>query len=279
MTSAATKGLELTGGSVAARPRVPVLLPVALEQTYDYALPDGVVLEPGTFILVPFGPQTRIGVVWDRPTNPDDTIDARKLKPVVGRLDVPPLPVMSMRFTEWIARYTVSPLGMVLRMMMGAQSAFDPPKPRSGVAIVPGAATPPRMTPARERAIEIASDGLIRTKAALASEAGCTVGVVDGLVKAGVLVDSTTCEASTSCARRSMRMLLSTRGKKRAPAQPGSRASWVRPRLRPCSAKRWGPKISDRTGASSGPSSAPIRPRREGGNSDNTRRHGVSAIG
>jgi len=164
-------------------------MPVALEQTYDYALPDGVTLAPGTFVFVPFGPQQRIGVVWDRPTNPDDCVDARKLKPVLGRLDVPPLPQISMRFCEWIARYTLSPLGMVLRMMMGAQSAFEPQKPRTGVAMVAGAPEPPRMTPARQAAMQVAGDGLIRTKAALAHAAGCTAGVVDGLVKAGMLVE------------------------------------------------------------------------------------------
>ena len=47
--------------------RVPVLLPVALDQTYDYLLLDGVEASPGAFVLVPFGPQTRIGVVWDGP--------------------------------------------------------------------------------------------------------------------------------------------------------------------------------------------------------------------
>ena len=47
--------------------RVPVLLPVALDQTYDYLLPDGLEARPGAFVLVPFGPQQRIGVVWDGP--------------------------------------------------------------------------------------------------------------------------------------------------------------------------------------------------------------------
>jgi primosomal protein N' (replication factor Y) len=181
--------LDLVGGSVADRPRVPVLLPVALDQTYDYALPDGVDLPPGTFVVVPFGAQTRLGVVWHG--GPDETkpVDPRKLKPVVGLVDVPPLPEISLRFADWIARYTLSPLGMVLRMLMGAQSAFDPPKPKFGVALVPGAPSPPRMTPAREKAIEIASDGLVRAKSELARAAGCTTGVVDGLVKAGMLVE------------------------------------------------------------------------------------------
>ena len=45
---------------------VPVLLPVALDQTYDYLVPEGLERQPGCFVLVPFGPQSRIGIVWDK---------------------------------------------------------------------------------------------------------------------------------------------------------------------------------------------------------------------
>ena len=45
------------------------------------------------------------------------------------------------------------------------------------------------MTPARKRALEIAADGLVRAKVALAAEAGCSTGVIDGLVEAGTLVE------------------------------------------------------------------------------------------
>jgi primosomal protein N' (replication factor Y) len=168
---------------------VPVLLPVALDQTYDYIVPPDLVLEPGCFVLVPFGPQVRIGVVWDRTVGQSKPVDPKKLKSISDRLDVPPIPMQSLRFAEWVARYTLGPLGMVVRMMMSAQSAFEPPKPRFGVTAVQGAPLPPRMTPERQRAIDIASDGLIRSKSSLAEEAGCTAGVVDGLVKAGCLVD------------------------------------------------------------------------------------------
>ncbi len=92
-----------------------------------------------------------------------------------------------MRFAEWIAKYTLAPLGMVLRMMMSAQAVFEPVKPRFGVRHVADAGEPPRMTPARKRALEIASDGLIRSKSQLAQEAGCSSGVVDGLVQSGNL--------------------------------------------------------------------------------------------
>ncbi len=170
--------------------RVPVLMPVALEQTYDYVVPPGLSLEPGAFVLVPFGSQSRIGVIWDRQIDTcHKPVDPKKLKAVADRLDVPCLPIVSMRFAEWVAKYTLAPLGMVLRMMMSAQSAFEPPKLRTGVRAVAGAALPPRMTPARARALELAGDGLIRSKSALAELAGCSTGVIEGLVQSGNLVE------------------------------------------------------------------------------------------
>jgi primosomal protein N' (replication factor Y) len=142
----------------------PVLLAVALDQTYDYLVPLDLTLEPGCFVMVPFGPQSRIGVVWDRPVSvsggePGKPVDPRKLKTITARLDVPPLPEISLRFAEWIAKYTLAPLGMTARMMMSARAVFEPQKPRFGVTIVEGAAEPPRMTPARKRALDIAADG------------------------------------------------------------------------------------------------------------------------
>ncbi len=171
------------------RGRVPVLIPVALDQTYDYLLPEGLEVVPGDFVLVPFGAQTRLGVVWDRLLGPQPDKPPKKMKAIVERLDVPALPELSRRFAEWIARYTLAPAGMVLRMMMGASSAFEPVKPRFGVAIADGSADPPRLTPARKRVLEVAADGLPRAKSALAAEAACSSGVIDGLIEAGLLVE------------------------------------------------------------------------------------------
>ena len=61
------------------------MLAVALDQTYDYLVPDGLELEPGCFVLVPFGPQSRIGVVWDKPVGePGKPVDPKKLKTITG---------------------------------------------------------------------------------------------------------------------------------------------------------------------------------------------------
>ena len=50
---------------------------------------------------------------------------------------MPPLPPR-LRLAEWIAKYTLAPLGMVVRMMMSAQAAFEPARPRFGVRLVEG---------------------------------------------------------------------------------------------------------------------------------------------
>ena len=182
--------LEILGesGQSAAR-TVPVLMPVALDQTYDYLVPEGLEVAPGAFVLVPFGPQSRVGIVWDTPRGDGAAVDPKKLKALTSLLEAPPLPLSSLRFAEWVARYTLAPLGMVARMMMCSDAVFEAPRLRFGVKVVEGAPPPPRLTPARSRALDFASDGLIRAKSDLARLAACTTGVVDGLVAAGNLVE------------------------------------------------------------------------------------------
>lgn len=179
----------LDNGALSGARSVPVLMPVALDQTYDYLVPDGVEVPPGSFVLVPFGPQTRIGIVWDGQRGDGKAIDPKKLKYLTSLIDAPRLPEISMRFAEWVARYTLAPLGMVARMMMSADAAFEPPKHRFGVRLVEGAPLPPKMTQARTRVLEIAADGLIRVKSDLANLAACSTGVIDGLAASGNLVE------------------------------------------------------------------------------------------
>ena len=70
--------------------------------------------------------------------------------------DVPPLPPVSLDFADWVASYTLSSPGMVLRMMMSASAPSRPPAPRYGVRLAGPA--PDRMTPARTRVLEAAAE-------------------------------------------------------------------------------------------------------------------------
>ncbi|MHA1517491.1 MAG: primosomal protein N' [Alphaproteobacteria bacterium] len=167
---------------------VPVLVPLALPAPYDYLVPKGDYAEPGEFVVVPLGPVEYVAAVWRRREGEEPPKIARKkLREILEIFDdVPKLPSVSIDFAEWVAHYTLAPLGMVLRMMMNASAAFQPPAPRYGVRLE--GAPPERMTPARARVLEAAKNGLIWVKSILAQTAGVSPGVIDGLVDAGTLV-------------------------------------------------------------------------------------------
>jgi primosomal protein N' (replication factor Y) len=166
--------------------RVAVLLPLPLREAYDYRVPDGMELVSGDFVEVPLGPRRVIGVVWGPGAG---TLESGRLKPVVRRFDVPPMTEVGRRFVEWVAAYTMTPPGFVLRMAVSVPSALEPPKPMLAYLRKQGVEPPPgfKMTDPRKRILALLEDGPPRTPAELAEEAGCGVTVVRGLAEAGLL--------------------------------------------------------------------------------------------
>ena len=171
--------------SVSSTRIVDVLVPVALNQTYSYRVPRDIELAAGDVIAVPLGPREVVGVVWAENANPDPRLHNR-LKDVSEKLDVPPLKAELRSLVDWVANYTLSARGMVLRMCLRMGENLGPERARPGVRL---AGPPPqRLTPARRRVILALSDGLLHGKSDVAREAGVSVGVVDGLVDEGTLV-------------------------------------------------------------------------------------------
>lgn len=184
----ASTGPESMDAAAPASPRrVRVLLPLPLEAAYDYAVPEGLDLEPGDIVEVPLGSRRLIGVVWDAPSEEQGSIEASRLKAVIERLPATPLSVTLRRFVDWVARYSLAPPGAVLRMAISVSAALRPERPQR--ALRPSASPPEslRITPARQRVLSLAADGLARTPTDLAREAGVGSGVVKGLADAGAL--------------------------------------------------------------------------------------------
>ena len=160
-----------------------VLVPTGLDQTYSYVVPPHLTLDPGDVVRVPFGPREWPGVVWE--VREQSSGGASNLKAVAGRVDSPPLSANLRRFVEWVARYTLAPRGMVLRMALRGPTTDEPERIQVGVRL---AGPPPaRMTPARARVIAAAEGGFAFSKRALAEAAAVSVGVVDALVDEGTL--------------------------------------------------------------------------------------------
>jgi primosomal protein N' (replication factor Y) len=168
-----------------ARRVVDVLIPVALDQTYSYRVPDGIELAAGDVVAVPLGAREVTGVVWNDNATPNPRLDNR-LKEIDERLDIPPLKPELRRFVDWIADYTLSSRGMVLRMCVRRGENLGEERVRIGVRIA--GPMPKRMTPARQRVLALLGDGLLRSKHNAAEESGVSPGVIDTLIDDGTLV-------------------------------------------------------------------------------------------
>src|SRR5712691_3045955 len=163
---------------------VDVLVPVALDQTYSYRVPDDLELAPGDLVSVPLGPRAVTGVVWA------DNVEVKpglhnRMKEVEDKLDLPPLKPELRKFVDWVAGYTLSPRGMVLRMALRMGEHLGPARERVGVRLAGEA--PQRMTAARGRVLALLADGLAHGKSEVAHDAGVSAGVIDGLVDEGTL--------------------------------------------------------------------------------------------
>ncbi|MEO1613618.1 MAG: primosomal protein N', partial [Pseudomonadota bacterium] len=99
----------MSGASFAQGDLVSVLTPLPIDRPYDYVAADA--LDSGDFVLVAVGPNEVVGVVWGPGVGDSDPA---KLKPVLSRLDLPPMPEPTRRFLEKAADYTMTPLGQML---------------------------------------------------------------------------------------------------------------------------------------------------------------------
>jgi primosomal protein N' (replication factor Y) len=163
---------------------VDVLVPVALDRAYSYRVPETLTLSVGDIVSVPLGARDATAVVWADNPQPNPRLDNR-LKDVDEKLDLPPLKDELRGFVDWVANYTVSSRGMVLRMCLRMGEHLPPERERVGVRLA--GPLPQRRTAARERLLALLADGMVRGKAEAAREAGVSAGVVDGLVDEGAV--------------------------------------------------------------------------------------------
>jgi primosomal protein N' (replication factor Y) len=163
--------------------RISVLLPLPLSGPYDYRIADNSTLTPGEFIRVPLGRREAIGIVWGPGTG---EVPDSKLRPIIGRLQAPCVPESVLKFIEWVARYTVHPLGAVLKMVMSVPAALEPPKPIIAYAVNETDVSI-RLTPSRRRVLEAVQSLPPLPARDLAREAGVGVSVVKGLAEMGAL--------------------------------------------------------------------------------------------
>ncbi|MEO1706488.1 MAG: primosomal protein N' [Pseudomonadota bacterium] len=172
--------------------QVSILLPLPVEAPFDYRVPTGMSLAAGDWVEVPFGPRPMRGVVWRPPGEPAPAtarpVDPEKLKVVAHRFSLPPLGAATRRFVDWVANYTLSPAGSVLRMVMRSGDSLSTPRSIPAVrrATPSPGADDVRMTAKREQVLAACGAEPIAVKT-LAEKSGASPAVIRGLVLAGAL--------------------------------------------------------------------------------------------
>jgi primosomal protein N' (replication factor Y) (superfamily II helicase) len=179
---------SLDGDSAILSSRVRVLLPLPLTGTYDYAVPNGMNLAAGDFVAVPLGKRQVKGVVWGPASA---VLAAEKVKPITARLAAPPLSDELRRLVDWVAAYTLSPPGAVLRMAMSVPDALDAERHVAGYGLSDAgraalAANGEPLSAPRRRVLAAAAEAAA-IAADLARRAASSTGTIKSLVKAGLL--------------------------------------------------------------------------------------------
>src|SRR5262245_28468042 len=168
-----------------ARRTVRVLLPLPLADAYDYRVPETLEVGAGHFVIVPLGKRLTVGVVWGEGTG---EVAPQKLRDIDEVLPALPMADHLRRFVDWVAAYTLSLPGAVLRMAMSVPSALEAPR----TEIVYRAASSRgdaalKLTAARRRVLEQLADGPALPAAELAHLAGVGASVIKTMASIGLL--------------------------------------------------------------------------------------------
>ncbi|WP_421730201.1 primosomal protein N' [Brevundimonas sp.] len=158
-----------------------VLIPLPVQEAFDYEVADDMVLQRGDQVAVPLGPRLMRGIVSEvRET----TGSNRRLKAVESLLDDPRLPRGTVDFVEWAARWTLSPPG---EMAATALKGLRAPRPRPERRLRRvGDKLPARPTQARTTVLDTLADRTM-TRPDLSAASGASSAVIKGLIDEGVL--------------------------------------------------------------------------------------------
>ncbi len=160
-----------------------VLVPYPVDKAYDYMIPGHIHVQAGDYVCVPLGNREIAGVVWGDAAG---DVDPKKLKSVISRYDLDPMPKSHRDFIDWVAHYTLSPLGFVLKMALSAPAGLTPPKPAKGYRMNEGVSAKGQ-TEKRAKVMDVLKDGKPRIASEIADLAGCTPAVVKGMADKNLL--------------------------------------------------------------------------------------------
>ncbi len=162
-----------------------VLLPLPFNDVFDYAADEA--LSVGQIVIVPFGREELAGVIWKIGQTAE--IDPKKIKAIKDIPELPKLSAAMITFIGKVAEYNLSPLGLVLKMVLG-QKTNQLPKQKVtlyGLKIKNENLQGIRITPARQAVFDFLANGYEAEKEAIIEATGASENVIGAMIKSGFL--------------------------------------------------------------------------------------------
>ena len=101
-----------------------------VDRVFDYIVPEGMALEPGAHVMVPFGPRTLDGFVVE--LREETQVEADKLKPVLRRVEpFAALRADQLALATWMRETYQCTLAEAFRLMLPAQARRDRIAPKT----------------------------------------------------------------------------------------------------------------------------------------------------
>ena len=173
-----------------ALPLIQVILLKGIAMPLTYAVPEGMVLNKGDVVQVPIGRRQEVGIVWEMGAGSatDKKAGGKSfiIKAVLFKYDVPPLPEALQQFVRWVAAYSVSGYGAVLKMVLSVPKALTPAKQATVYRI--GDTASVRMTAVRQHIVDTLRQSPGMTTLQIKTQTGASSVIIKNLIEQGVLI-------------------------------------------------------------------------------------------
>ena len=163
-----------------------VLLPIFFDDVFDYKADDES-LKIGQPVVVPFGRETHVGVIWKIGKSAD--IEDKKIKKITEVLKLPLISAPLRAFIEKVASYNLSPKGAVLKMVLG-QKTNQLPKQKVtvyGLKIKNENLNGIRITENRKAVFQFLDNGKEAEREEIIEQTGASAQVIAAMIKSGFL--------------------------------------------------------------------------------------------
>ncbi|AHC39320.1 replication restart helicase PriA [Ehrlichia muris] len=96
-----------------------ILLPVPINKTFYYTVPENQLFFVGEYVLVPFGFRTMVGIILKlSDTIPSGcNIEKLQLRVIISKSSLPRVNIAFLNFIKWVGNYNIVPAGLVLKMV------------------------------------------------------------------------------------------------------------------------------------------------------------------